>query len=419
MNVSKSNFFNPFAQHPPAQSGNLPFPTPAPTAAAVGAELPAPSPVPSPAPSPAPVVTTPPAQLAPVIPAAPAPVAPVVPPAPVAQAVPAAAPLPAAPIQDVTSAPVPAAPTPVTPAPADDAFELPQDAGPDLDVPGDASDPAEDTGDLQEPTDPDGAAVDADATVPAGLREPVGTVFGHLAALMTPGSALSFTLSIDGEVMTAQVRPLNLNLPELTLTGTVAEFDSPDFLDALLKYRPAVQGGLRAQAQRQAQAASKVASKPTAPAAAPSAPAPRAADRSTGTLAVTCDVPGATLVAVRGTERTPLTADTRLQPGKVTVEATAEGFRAASQSVKVERGKATPVTLRLGGRLVISAPEGAVVTAVNAQGEPVSPDGPLPDGQYKVVVEADGKKPFTWHGTVRAADVAVTATLDDAPPSLF
>ena len=118
-------------------------------------------------------------------------------------------------------------------------------------------------------------------------------------------------------------------------------------------------------------------------------------------------------------ERTPLTADTRLQPGKVTVEATAEGFKAASQSVKVERGKATPVTLRLGGRLVISAPEGAVVTAVNAQGEPVSPDGPLPDGQYKVIVEADGKKPFTWHGTVRAADVAVAATLDDAPPSLF
>ena len=222
-------------------------------------------------------------------------------------------------------------------------------------------------------------------------------------------------------LLTAQVKPLNLPaLPELTLTGTVEEFDSAELLYALREYRPVVQGGLRDQARSQAKAVqTKTATpaKPTLPSPAPAA----ASDRNKGKLKIAVDVPGATLKATLGGHGIRVqVGENGLTPGRYTVEASAEGYRATKQTVKVERGKTVDLAFTLGGALTVHAPAGVAVTVLDSAGNPVNPAGPLPEGMYKVLVEAEQKKPFTWHGTVKAGPpTQVTATLDDAPPTLF
>lgn len=380
MNVSKSNFSAFFKTTPPAA------PTPAPVAPPL-----------VPTQEPAPV-----AQVAPVEPAA-------APPEPVPT------PLPEPALPSVVSA-VPA------PEPADDAQidTAPEEETPDED---DVQDEQDET--TVAPETP--AAVPDEEPLPAAaaevqLPEPTGEVFGHLAGLMAPGSALAFTLSLqpDGQ-LTAQIKPLNLPaLPELTLTGTVAEFDSAEFLHALRDYRPAVQGGLRAQAQQQRSAAQK-----PAPAASPSATPAKAvtsaSTRNKGTLKVTVDVPGATVKGLLAGHGVTLTAGAQeVDAGKYSVEVSAPGFKTAKQTVRVERGKSAELTFTLGGRIEVTAPAGAVTTVFDAAGQPVNPAGPLPDGSYKVMVEAEGMRPYTWHGTVKGgAAASVAATLEALPPSLF
>ncbi|MBZ9752124.1 PEGA domain-containing protein [Deinococcus sp. HMF7620] len=390
MNVSKSNFGNFFKATPapvaPAPVLSAPVPVPAPIA-------PAAPPEPVAAPTTA-VMTSPEITTTPV----PVPVAaPALPPA-------------ALPAQDAAVVLTPlAVPTPPAEPEADEDEPGEDDTQEELD-----ESPEPPALPVEEPTEtPLPAAADVE------LPEPTGEVFGHLASLMAPGSALAFTLSLhaDGQ-LTAQVKPLNLPaLPELTLTGTVAEFDSAEFLHSLRDYRPAVQGGLRAQAQQQRTAAQKA---PPAPAAAPAKPASSAATRNKGSLKITADVPDATVKGLLAGHHAPLTLGTQdLDAGKYSVEVSAPGFKTVKQTVRVERGKSAELTFTLGGRLDVQAPEGAVTTVFDAAGQPVNPAGPLPEGSYKVMVEAEGKKPYTWHGSVKGGVVTVTAALEALPPSLF
>lgn len=376
----------------------VPVALPAAVVAPVPSPLQEPQVVPAAPPSDAPVLLAPPAA----VPTPPAPVAP--PPA----------------VPEIVAEPVPSAPEPQSPMPEQSA-------------PADEADDPEGTDEEEE----EGAEEEADETAPPEAEEgasvpeagdapelpaPTGQVFGHLASLMSPGSALAFTLSLgeDGR-LTAQVKPLNLPaLPELTLTGTVEEFDSAELLYALREYRPAVQGGLRDQARSQAKAVQTKAATPAKPAS-PS-PAPTAAsDRNKGKLRIAVDVPGAGLKATLGGHGTTVQiGENDLAPGRYSVEASAEGYKTSKQTVKVERGKTAELTFALGGSLEVHAPGGAAVTVLDAAGNPVNPAGPLPEGMYKVLVEAERKKPFTWHGTVKAGPpTQVTATLDDAPQTLF
>ncbi|MBB5234227.1 hypothetical protein [Deinococcus budaensis] len=392
MNVGKSSFGSFFKNW-----GSDPAPTPGPQAAPTAAVQP--DPVPSPVQEP------------PVAPTAP------VPDAPALLAPPAAVPPPPAP-----AAPPPAVTEPVPPAPEAQSPALEQSAPADEADDPEGSDEEEEEGAEEAgetaPTEVEEAASVPEAGDAPGLPAPTGEVFGHLASLMSPGSALAFTLSLgeDGR-LTAQVRPLNLPaLPELTLTGTVEEFDTAELLYALREYRPAVQGGLRDQARSQAKAVQTKTAAPASP-----SPAPAASDRNKGKLRIAVDVPGAGLKATLGGHGiTVKVGENDLAPGRYTVEASAEGYRAAKQAVKVERGKTAELAFTLGGSLEVQAPGGAAVTVLDPAGNPVNPAGPLPEGMYKVLVEAEQKKPFTWHGTVKAgAPTKVTATLDDAPQTLF
>ncbi|EYB66383.1 hypothetical protein DEIPH_ctg139orf0109 [Deinococcus phoenicis] len=401
MNVGKSSFGSFFKNW-----GSDPAPTPGPQAAPTAAVQP--DPVPSPVQEP-PVAPTTPVPDAPALLAPPAAVPP--PPAP-------AAPPPAAP--EAVAEPLPPAPEPQSPAPEQRA---PADEADDPE----GTDEEEEEGVEEEsgetaPTEVEEAASVPEARDAPELPTPTGEVFGYLASLMSPGSALAFTLSLgeDGR-LTAQVKPLNLPaLPELTLTGTVKEFDSAELLYALREYRPAVQGGLRDQARSQARAVQTKATAPTKPAS-PSPALAAASDRNKGKLRIAVDVPGTTLKATLGGHGISVqVGENDLTPGRYTVEASAEGYKAAKQTVKVERGKTADLAFTLGGTLTVHAPGGAAVTVLDAAGNPVNSAGPLPEGMYKVLVEAEHKKPFTWHGTVKAGPpTQVTATLDDAPPTLF
>ena len=395
MNVGKSSFGSFFKNW-----GSDPAPTPGPQAAPTAAVQP--DPVAEIVPSPV--------QEPPVAPTAPVPDAPAL--------LAPAAPPPAAP--EAVAEPVPPAPEPQSPAPEQSA---PADEADDPEAPDEEEEEGveEESGETT-PTEVGEAASVPEAGDAPELPTPTGEVFGHLASLMSPGSALAFTLSLgeDGR-LTAQVKPLNLPaLPELTLTGTVEEFDSAELLYALREYRPAVQGGLRDQARSQARAVQTKAAAPTKPASPSPAPA-AASDRNKGKLRIAVDVPGAGLKATLGGHGiTVQVGENDLTPGRYTVEASAEGYRATKQTVKVERGKTADLAFSLGGALAVHAPGGATVTVLDAAGNPVNAAGPLPEAMYKVLVEAEHKKPFTWHGTVKAGPpTQVTATLDDAPPTLF
>ncbi|GAA5512505.1 hypothetical protein Dcar01_01219 [Deinococcus carri] len=401
MNVGKSNFGAFFKNWGGAEAAE-----PAPTTP------PAPAPQ-VPAPQPVPVAPVQPGRAAPVVPAGGVEVPPV----------------PQPPAPATLTPPAPAAPEPVTPAP--EAPSPAQEQGDSEDEAGETEDTDEEVEEVEEeesseattPETVEGeAATVPDAVAAPELPPPSGEVFGHLASLMSPGSALAFTLSLgeDGRI-TAQVKPLNLpGLRELTLTGTVEEFDSAELLYALREYRPAVQGSLRDQARSQAKVTQTKAATPARPATTSPALTP-ASDRHKGKLKIKVDVPGAGLKAtLSGHGTTVQIGDNDLAPGRYTIEASAEGYKTAKQTVKVERGKTAELTFTLGGSLEVQAPGGAAVTVFDSAGNPVNPAGPLPEGMYKVLVEAEHKKSFTWHATVKAGPpTKVTAMLDDAPPTLF
>ncbi|MBI0446869.1 PEGA domain-containing protein [Deinococcus sp. DB0503] len=417
MNVGKSNFGAFFKNWGGAGTAG-----PAP---ATPPEVPAPQPVPvapvQPGPA-APVVPTGGVEV-PSLPQPAAAAAPVqVPPVP-EEPVLLTAPASANPAPPAPAAPPTAAPEFVTPAP--EAPSLVEEQGGSEDEEGETEDTDEEVEEVEEEesseaTTPETAEGEA-STVPDAvdapeLPAPSGEVFGHLTSLMSPGSALAFTLSLgeDGR-LTAQVKPLNLpGLRELTLTGMVEEFDSAELLYALREYRPAVQGSLREQARSQAKATQTKAATPSP------APTP-ASDRHKGKLKIKVDVPGAGLKATLGGHGTTVQiGDNDLTPGRYTIEASAEGYKTAKQTVKVERGKTAELAFTLGGSLEVQAPSGAAVTVFDSAGNAVNPAGPLPEGMYKVLVEAEHKKPFTWHATVKAGPpTKVTAMLDDAPPTLF
>lgn len=429
MNVGKSNFGSLFKNwggtataDPASAIPPTPAPPPAPQATPEATVQPDPAPETVPVALPTAVAAPIPSPLQEpqVVPAAPTPDAPVLLAAPAAVPPPPAPAAPPPAIPEVVAEPAPSAPEPQPPmpeqsAPADEADDL---EGTDEEEEEGAE---EDAGETAPPEVEEAASVPEAGDAPE-LPAPTGQVFGHLASLMSPGSTLAFTLSLgeDGR-LTAQVKPLNLPaLPELTLTGTVEEFDSAELLYALREYRPAVQGGLRDQARSQAKAVQTKAAAPAKPAS-PS-PAPTAAsDRNKGKLKVKVDVPGATLKATLGGHGTTVQiGENDLAPGRYSVEASAEGYKTAKQTVKVERGKTAELAFTLGGSLEVQAPGGAAVTVLDPAGNPVNPAGPLPEGMYKVLVETEQKKPFTWHGTVKAgAPTKVTATLEDAPQTLF
>ncbi|GAA5501073.1 hypothetical protein Dxin01_00804 [Deinococcus xinjiangensis] len=268
--------------------------------------------------------------------------------------------------------------------------------------------------DLEEGDEPE----DGDLTLPSAesLGEPSGQLFGHLAALLTPGSALAFSVAKGEEgKLTVRIQPINLpDISDLTLTGQPEEFDTGDFLASLRLYRANISEGLLAQTQKQL--AAKSGGK-----AATVTPAPKPSDRLLGTLSLAVDVPNATIKAVRnGSDVAVTSGDNRVNEGKYTVEVSAEGYKPQKKSVKVERNKTVSLDFTLGGALELQGAEGATVVITGPDEQVVQPGRGLKEGMYHVVADQEGKKQFTWHGSVKSGGtVTVAVKFDAAPPGLF
>ena len=312
--------------------------------------------------------------------------------------------IPDPPVSVPPALPVPMPPPPTPPEMPAPAATLAQDTPPHAEM---ASEAALDAG--VEGTAPA-------ETVSAALPESGGAVFGHLSALMPVGSALAFTLSKDsaGE-LTVCLQPINLPaLDALVLTGKVEEFDSGGFLAALRTYHAASRTSLLEQAQQRV-------AQPTGHSSS-AAPAPKPNGGQFGTLVIEIDVPGAVVSAMLQGRAVALSpGENSVKAGRYTIEVSADGHRPSKRTVQVERGQIARAVFQLAGALHISGAGEGTVVVTNHEHQPVDPAGPLPEGLYHVAVESEGKKPFTWHGTVKAGGppTAVTVKLDDLPPGLF